>query len=139
MTSSHVTSFGGYKNPKKRKRIQDSRTSYEKYLLSPFSVWAISVWEYWNPPKICNKKVTTRLWYVKDPYSHTFGGNGPLAKALRPILPKVCQYGPLTYHSRVINYKHYTNIFFKPTLLQNVVLRSEQISNGISRCYSWIK
>jgi len=106
MTSSHVTSFGGYKNPKKMKRILDSTTTYEKYLLSLFSVWAILVWEYWNPPKICNKKVTTRLWYTAGPYWHTFGGIGPRAKALGPILPKVCQYGPLAYHTRVITYNY---------------------------------
>jgi len=101
MTSSHVTSFGGYKN-----RILDSTTTYEKYLFSPFLVWAILVWEYWNPQKICNKKVTTRLWYAAGPYLHTFGGIDPRAKALGPILPKVCQYGPLAYHNRVITYKY---------------------------------
>jgi len=113
MTSSYVTSFGGYKNPKKIKRLLDSTTTYEKYLLFPFSVWAILVWEYWNPPKICNKKVTTRLWYAAGPYWHTFGGIGPRAKALGPILPKVCQYGPLAYHSRVITYKYWKKSNFR--------------------------
>jgi len=42
----------------------------------------------------------------RGPYWHTFGGIGPRAKALGPILPKVCQYGPLAYHSRVITYKY---------------------------------
>ena len=82
-----MTSFGGYKNPKKIKRILDSTTSYKKYLLSPLSVWANLVWEYWNPPKICNKKVTTRLWYAAGPYWHASGSIGP-------------------YHSRVITYKY---------------------------------
>ena len=53
------------------------------------------------------KRVTTRLWYAEGPYWRTFGGIGSRAKALGPILPKVCQYGPLAYHSRVITY-YYT-------------------------------
>jgi len=114
----------------------DSTTSYEKYLLSPFSVWAILVWEYWNP-KICNKKVTTRLWYAKRPYWYIFEGIGPRAIALGPILPKVCQYGPLAYHSRGITYKYYKvvlvikqNLYYiQMTENNNVEISSQTVTN----------
>jgi len=128
MTSSHVTTFGGYKNPKKIKRILDSTTTYEKYLLSPFWVWAILVWEYWNPPKICNKKVTTRLWYAKGPYWHTFGSIGPRALARGPMPPKVCQYGPLAYHSRVITYNYWLGYFGGVT---------NRVASIYSSCNNW--
>jgi len=43
-----------------------------------------------------NRVLTTTLG------NHTFIH----AKALGPILPKVCQYQPLAYHSHVITYKY---------------------------------
>ena len=77
---------------------------YEKYLLSPFSVsvWGFLLKSVWNPPKVCNKKVTTRLRCANGPYWH---------KALGPILP----IRGLAHHSRVTTY-NYINMYLRVTL-----------------------
>jgi len=112
MTSSYVTSFGGYKNPKKIQRILVLFTISIYYLPFQFKRVFYCFKVFLNPLQICNKNVTTRLWYAAGPYWHTFGGIGPRVKDLGPILPKVWQYGPLAYHSHVITYIYYIILYY---------------------------
>ena len=85
---------------------------------------ASTYWNIWRPIKILcfflffnllGKYLATLnqniIKYTSFMYKYVL-----IAKALGPILPKVCQYGPLAYHSRVITYNYYHNDKWKMML-----------------------